>query len=260
MTAVSYLLAFVIIILTTTLLRLLYILPATNPTAPLPRRRGQKTRLLIVLGSGGHTTEMLALLHELDPSVYTHRSYVVSSGDEFSALKAVEFEERLAAQGDKSNLAVKHFRSTYDISTVPRARQIHQSLLTTPISSLRCLYACFAVLRAPSTQRTIASNPTQEVAAQQTEEAIPYTYPHLIIANGPATAALVILASLLLRFSGLRGAEGMRSIYVESWARVNTLSLSGRILLGCGMVNRVLVQWESLARSGRGEFRGPLVR
>ena len=88
-----------------------------------------------------------------------------------------------------------------------------------------------------------------------------YTYPDLIIANGPATAVLVIAASLLLRFLNLRGTEGkMRTIYVESWARVNSLSLSGKVLVACGMVNRMLVQWENLARNGQGEFIGALVQ
>lgn len=52
----------------------------------------------------------------------------------------------------------------------------------------------------------------------------------------------------------------MRSIYVESWARVNGLSLSGKILVALGAVDRVLVQWEGLAQKGKGEFRGCLVK
>ena len=59
----------------------------------------------------------------------------------------------------------------------------------------------------------------------------------------------------------VRGTSGkMRSIYIESWARVKGLSLSGRILVATGAVDRVLVQWEGLAGTGRGEFRGCLVR
>jgi len=52
----------------------------------------------------------------------------------------------------------------------------------------------------------------------------------------------------------------MRTIYVESWARVEGLSLSGKILMAVGACERVLVQWEGLSRAGRGEFRGVLVR
>lgn len=242
-------------------LRLLYVLPAFNPTRPRPRTRGQPTRLLIVLGSGGHTAEMLSLLHGLDPSLYTHRSYVVSSGDDFSALKAMEFEGMLEAERRESKRASPPVPSTYDISFVPRARKIHQSLLTTPITSLRCLFACFAILYAPSTRQSVSSNMEREHINEWSEKAVCYRYPDLVIANGPATAVLIIAASLLLRFCNLRGTRGkMRTIYVESWARVSTLSLSGRILVTGGMVNRMLVQWESLAQKGQGEYKGALVR
>lgn len=82
--------------------------------------------------------------------------------------------------------------------------------------------------------------------------------------NGPATATIMVLASILLRFAGLPGTENMRSIYVESWARVRKLSLSGRLLLATGACERMMVQWEALAnKSGAGwirtEYRGALV-
>ncbi|KAL8737499.1 MAG: hypothetical protein Q9181_001629 [Wetmoreana brouardii] len=256
MTVLPHTLAVLVVVLVSAFLRLLYVLPGLNPKKPRPHVRGQPTRLLIVLGSGGHTTEMLSLLHDLDPSLYTHRSYVVSSGDNFSALKAIEFESALKGKPDEAPVP-----STYDISVIPRARRIHQSLMTTPISSLRCLSACFAILRMSGTQPS--SNPIaeQDHAEKAGERTIQYRYPDLILANGPATAVLVIAASLLLRFFSFRGTEGkMRTVYVESWARVNTLSLSGRILVAGGMANRMLVQWEHLARRGQGEFRGALVR
>lgn len=203
---------------------------------------------------------MLSLLHDLDPALYTHRSYVVSSGDEFSALKASEFESTLETkrQGDMQKTRI--ISSTYDISVVPRARKIHQPLLTTPFSSLRCLFTCFAVLRAPGTQNSANRNIDPEPTREEPKP-VRYTYPDLIIANGPATAVLIVLASLLLRFFGIKDTEGkMRTIYVESWARVRTLSLSGKILMTGGLVHRMLVQWEDLAKSGQGEFRGALVR
>ncbi|KAL8996414.1 MAG: hypothetical protein Q9169_004062 [Polycauliona sp. 2 TL-2023] len=260
MPVTPYVLAGTLVLLASTFLRLLYVLPASNTTKPRPRRRGQPTRLVVVLGSGGHTSEMFSLLRHLDPNLYTHRSYVVSSGDAFSASKAVEFE---------SALEVKHrhkqgpllIPSTYDISTIPRARGIHQPLWTAPVSSLRCLLACFTVLKAPPTQPTLTSVIHQHQSGKLAAETLRYTYPDLIIANGPATAVLVIAASLLLRFLNLRGTEGkMRTIYVESWARVNSLSLSGRILVAGGMVNRMLVQWEDLSRKGQGDFIGALIQ
>ncbi|MCJ1434919.1 UDP-N-acetylglucosamine transferase subunit [Xylographa pallens] len=274
------------------LIRLALLLPALSPRPP-PRRCGTPTRLLIVLGSGGHTAEMLSLLQDLPPTSYTHRSYVVSSGDDFSAAKAIAFEADLAAKCTTAN-APAHAHATatngtrrasygsYDIAFVPRARRIHQPLLTTPMDALRCLWACFAVLRRPSLPPSTAAHPAPAARAYPPRaqppppSATPLTYPHLILTNGPATATVLVLAALLLRlvpsvllpFLGLpRTAGTMRCIYVESWARVRRLSLSGRLLVAGGMCDRVLVQWEGLAREGwkgRGwgkrEFRGALVR
>ena len=220
---------------------------------------------------------MLSLLHNLDPRSYTHRTYVISSGDEFSALKATEFEHRLAERvqregeeqmvegenGEKKQ-GGKGGAGTYSIRTVPRARKIHQSLLTAPISCLYCLVACLRLLitsplSIPSSSSSSSSSPP--IPTPTTSPSIP-TIPDLILLNGPATATILVFASLLLRFFGVKGSKGkMRSIYVESWARVRKLSLSGRILVAVGACERVLVQWEGLKGSGNGvEFRGCLVR
>jgi len=241
-------------------LRLLHTLPSFNPQPPLTRRRGDPTHLLIVLGSGGHTAEMLSLLHDLNTRSYTHRTYVISSGDAFSSLKAHEFESRLADErsktGERKEGKVEEGKAgevgTYSIRVVPRARRIHQSALTAPWDCLWCLLACLHLLTTPPTPIT----PSQS-------SSIPTT-PDLILLNGPATATILVLASLLLRFVGRRGSGGkMRSIYIESWARVKKLSLSGRMLVVAGACERVLVQWEGLKEGmgGRGvELRGCLVR
>jgi len=176
---------------------------------------------------------MLALLRNLNTDLYTHRSYVISEGDNFSARKAGEFEQALGSED-----------GTFDIVTVPRARKIHQSLLTTPISATRCLAACLWVLGSPSTSKGKTAG---------------LGYPDLVITNGPGTAVCVVVACLLLRFFAISGTDGkMRTVYVESWARVKGLSLSGKILLRA--VDRFLVQWEGLKGSGgRAEFIGVLV-
>ncbi|KAL6714946.1 UDP-N-acetylglucosamine transferase subunit [Lecanora helva] len=243
MTPLSYILSsLLLLILSAALLRLLYILPAINRIRPPPRRRGTPTHLLIVLGSGGHTAEMLSLLsnHEFSPSVYTHRSYVVGSGDGFSAGRAEEFEQNFMAEKVTGKIG-------YTIHTVPRAREIHQSLLSTPFTCLHCLYACFCLILFH-----------------------PKGYPDLILINGPATSLIVVLASIILRYFAFvpffspilshdKPQGNMRTIYIESWARVKKPSLTGRLIVWCGLCNRVLVQWKGLEERGWGEYRGVLV-
>jgi beta-1,4-N-acetylglucosaminyltransferase len=239
-------------------IRLLALIRSSN-VRPFGRPQGTPTRLLVVLGSGGHTAEMFSLLHHLDTSKYTHRSYVVSSGDDFSASKATEFERglydlaRSKASAERKALRLQgrevqgwtkeEIYGSYDIEVVPRARKIFQSIWSTPFTSVQCLLACFRIL--------MSSSRTSETRLG---------YPDLIISNGPATAVMVIFASLILRFLGLPGTNGsMRTIYVESWARVRRLSLSGKILLR--VVDRFLVQWERLAKelNGKAEYIGVLV-
>ncbi|KAG9190704.1 beta-1,4-N-acetylglucosaminyltransferase [Alternaria panax] len=274
-------------------LRLFAVLPnARSKSAPL-RKRPLATRLLIVLGSGGHTHEMFYLLRHLDTRKYTHRTYVVSSGDAFSAQRAAEFErgledkekEQLRQQDTEKEVGhqdgtgrrpvmdmtdadgVMHVVGEkkgdrpactgpdhYDIANVPRARKIHQPLLTTPLTSLYTLLASFApLLRAPPLLASQAPTTPYEAAAAD--------LPDLIITNGPATAVILIFASLVLRYFNIKGANSRgkcRTVYVESFARVKTLSLSGKLLLR--VVDRFLVQWEELeGAGGRAEYWGVLV-
>lgn len=278
----AVLLSLLALLLLSLTLRLLSLLPGRRP--PSRRRRGvEPTRLLVVLGSGGHSAEMLAMLQGLDPRAYGRRSYVVSSGDTFSADKVREFEESLARRAGEERVGAlrgagggtegeicrtnggtgqrgeekeegeepkEREAGSYDITFVPRARRIHQPLFTTPVSALQCLWACLRLLRAPPSH-----SPSQ--LAQQASAA----YPDLILTNGPGTAVVVILASFILRFLDVDGANSrgsMRAIYVESWARVKRLSLSGKLLVR--VVDRFVVQWEGLEGvAGRGEFLGVLI-
>lgn len=239
------------------------------------------THLLVVLGSGGHTAEMLNMLSRLPHlcAKFTHRTYVVSSGDGFSALKAREFEMGIQGRQDGFlETAVKGreprpLGDRYDIVTVRRARRVHQSLLSTPWSASLCLWDCIRVLT--------GGHPEQLRPPQQPIDVRKPRYPDLIITNGPGTGVCVVLASLILLFLGFGGpislssnpqaekspskpsqwqhSEQMRTIFVESWARVKTLSLSGKILLP--LVDRFLVQWPELEGRGGGkaEFVGALI-
>ena len=197
-----------------------------------------KTHLLVILGSGGHTAEMVAMLERavsekdgkrrLDWNDYSYRTWVMGSGDSISAQRAKEFEDMAGSDP-----------YSYNVVTVPRAREIHQPLYTAPISSLRCMHACVDLLLRPKGK----------------------DFPDLILCNGPATATILVFTSILLRIFDVRGCHTrgkMRTIYVESWARVKKLSLSGVLLVR--VVDRFLVQWPQLEKAGgRAEYLGALV-
>jgi len=69
--------------------------------------------------------------------------------------------------------------------------------------------------------------------------------PALLLTNGPGTCLPLLLVAAALRFLGL-GAP-TRVAYVESAARVTSLSLCGRMALRLRLVDRFLVQWPGLA-------------
>ncbi|KAL2808728.1 glycosyltransferase family protein [Aspergillus granulosus] len=236
---------------------ILYLSHTTSQNTPVPKWRSRRSpvHLLVVLGSGGHTAEMFSMLRriKLDPTKYTYRTYVVSSGDNFSATKAFDFESTLVDRGATPQ--------SYNIVTVPRARRVHQSYVTAPLSTLQSLYSCLLVLR--------GLHPDQQL---RPANLLPSPYPDIILTNGPATAVCVILAARLLRLyhscleflvpsrmhphprsmvgaaaSGMTPHPGefrLRTVFVESWARVTTLSMSGKILLP--FADRFLVQWPAL--------------
>lgn len=269
-----------------TLTRLLTVLVRPRATSLGPRRPTTSSRhpthLLIVLGSGGHTAEMLNMLRCLPllSVKFTYRTYVVSSGDGFSALKAREFEMDITGhQADPSKTqgageTLHAIRGSYDIVAVRRARRVHQSLFSTPWTASLCVWDCIRVIMGRNPRRT-GLPPHRSCNIQNPG------YPDLILTNGPGTGVCVVLASLILLFFGFSGpasstsgenVEGkpdrlsqwqqsgrMRTIFIESWARVKTLSLSGRILLP--FVDRFLVQWPALEGKGGGkaEFVGALV-
>jgi len=70
--------------------------------------------------------------------------------------------------------------------------------------------------------------------------------PGLIISAGAGVSVPFIYAGRVL---------GIPSVYIESWARIRSLSLSGKLVYP--FVKRFLVQWPDLAQKYRkAEFRG----
>lgn len=245
-------------------LRLRWIL---SPTRTKPLRHGRRnprepTHLLIVLGSGGHTAEMLSMLTRavnepnerarLNWRDYSHRTWVVSEGDSLSALRAKQFEEDVGSLFSQESLMAGKVKTatdlgpgTYEVLTVPRARKIHQSVYSAPASCAQTFAACWALF-------------VKQLETKGRD------FPDLILVNGPATATVLVLASVALKFFNVGGCVTrgrMRTVYVESWARVKKMSLSGELM--SRVVDRCLVQWPQLDAkrngTGRAKYVGMLV-
>ncbi|KAG2150586.1 glycosyltransferase family 1 protein [Suillus clintonianus] len=205
-------------------------LPPANPTAR------QTCSIAIFLGSGGHTSEALKMASALDFSRYSPRIYIISEGDAFSAQKALALEH-IKATTDHS---FSDDQPQYKLLTIPRARRVHQSLLSTPPDAVKSLLACMYLV---SVRPLFTKGTFRQPLAD------------LLILNGPGTCVILCAAVLLNRLIGL---PSPRVMYVESFARVKSLSLSGKLLYH--FADRFVVQWPDLVQpGGREDYRGCLV-
>ena len=146
------------------------------------RRDGSKIATLVVLGSGGHTAEMLRLITAFDFDRYGPLTLVTASTDTTSRPKAERELPREAL-------------STARWVQIPRAREVGQSFVSSVPSTLHALWACVHLIWTAA--------------------------PDLVLVNGPGTCVPV---AVLARLSD------SRVIFVESWCRVESLSLTGRVL------------------------------
>ncbi|KAJ8870227.1 hypothetical protein PR048_029244 [Dryococelus australis] len=120
-------------------------------------RKSVKTA--VIIGSGGHTTEMLKLVQELKPEKYTPRMYFVASNDTTSEVRILKLE------GEN--------KSDYEIIKIPRSRNVHQSFVS---SFATTLYAVAAAVPYMLTRR-----------------------PELILCNGPGTCIPICLIAFAMR-------------------------------------------------------------
>lgn len=178
----------------------------------LVRRNGVRKRTtpcctLVVMGSGGHTSEMIRIIGGLNPKRYTPRVYVSAREDKMSREK-VEMLEK--ANGELGTSAVV-------LRTIPRARKVLQSYFTSVFSTLAAILSCCSLVLS--------------------------LRPDLVLCNGPGTCIPVCFWAYVLKFLGVKATK---IIYVESWCRVQRLSLSGIILYYLYLADCVFVQWPRL--------------
>ncbi|KAH8581976.1 secreted glycosyltransferase [Cryptosporidium sp. chipmunk genotype I] len=130
---------------------------------------GEKVKILAVLGSGGHTAELLMLLRDMDLMNKVSLSCVMANTDKFSLEKALhEFSENLKV--DIGNVAnyVKFYR-------IKRSREVGQSYFTSVFTTL------------------ISFMDSIKVLFQDRYD--------LIMVNGPGTCIPICFGSLILEVS-----------------------------------------------------------
>ncbi|KAG6934242.1 ALG14, UDP-N-acetylglucosaminyltransferase subunit [Chelydra serpentina] len=187
---------------------LLLLLVVTARLLLARRNRSPRTgplSLLVVAGSGGHTTEILRLLSCLSQS-YSPRHYIFADSDKMSEDKIRTFEQKSAET---------YSNSQFTLNRIPRCREVCQSWSSSVLTALYSILYSFPL--------TFRLNPD------------------LILCNGPGTCVPVCISALLLEILALKK---VIIVYVESICRVETLSLSGKILYYFS--DYFIVQWPAL--------------
>ncbi|EAA27217.1 glycosyltransferase family 1 protein [Neurospora crassa] len=197
-----------------------------------------------ILGSGGHTAEMIETIKQsFRGQANIHRRYIISIGDTSSLGKARLLEATIkdAYPGEDDRAG------TSDIFLIRRARKVHQPLYTAPFTCLiSAFHAANALTRMPNPRST-------------KDHGKGFRYPHVIVTNGPANGFIVCLVAHLLKIFYLVPENRAKVVYIETWARSKTMSLTGKLFLKTGIADVVGVQHESLAKIFKGsQYIGPV--
>ncbi|KAK6955441.1 hypothetical protein Daesc_003079 [Daldinia eschscholtzii] len=198
--------------------------------------------VVLICGSGGHTAEMIKMVERSIRSEgpNSHRRWAIGYGDELSYKRVMAFERHLHSRFTAYNLHA----GTYDIRFFHRSRAVHQSWWTTPFTVYDCTNDVFDIL-----------------ADRPPNPAIPENkFPGVIASDGPGTGFVFLLCAYLMKFFGLAPDDSMKGVFVESWARVNSLSFSGQLIKYFDLAEVFVVQHPPLHRRYPGQaYTGNMV-
>lgn len=177
-------------------------------------QRTKPCKTMVVLGSGGHTSEMLHMVQQLDASLYRPLIFVVAATDHTSVRRLEATLPATACTGTSTGAGATDDAKKHTIYTIPRSREVGQSYISSLGTTLYALVHAIGL--------TIRIRP------------------ELLLCNGPGTCVPLVMGAWILRICGFP----CKFVFCESYCRVQTLSLSGRLLYP--MVDCFFVHWESL--------------
>lgn len=186
---------------------------------------------LYIMGSGGHTTEMLSLIKlSFKANKNQHRRYIITHGDVQSHNRQEALEDKIRRSCPDSS------GGTHDTFFVTRARSVNQPYLSSVKSSLRCALDILAALTKIPAQRIGKLN------------AAHFKFPHVIVTNGPGTGFIVGLMAHILKVLYIVPQDRLKIIFVETWARTHNLGLTGKLFYWTGITDLFVVQSETLSK------------
>lgn len=141
--------------------RCVYLILTLKNRSFVTQSKKSRYKTLIVIGSGGHTTEILGIVKHLDPSKFSPRIYVLADSDDKSKSKIEEVEKCFVDTGE------------YRLHKIPRSRKVHQSYISSVFTTLYAIHYSIPVVF--------------------------LLKPDLILCNGPGTCVPICFVSFLAR-------------------------------------------------------------
>jgi len=192
-----------------------------SPSTSLANVTAKPLKTLIVLGSGGHTTEMLDLIKNLNQDRYGPIVLVVANTDTTSLQRVQAYPYPLPIQ-NKDNLIdsrrnTKNTSNEHQVYRIPRSREVGQSYLS---STFTTFYSFLFALWLVGFQ----------------------VQPDLVLVNGPGTCLPIAISAFFYRIVGWK--PDTKIVFVESFCRVTSLSLTGKLLYP--IADLFAVCWEQL--------------
>lgn len=205
---------------------------------------------LFLLGSGGHTQEMCRMMEKNFPSAAgnMHRRYVTTSGDHYSAGALTQLEQSLLHRQQtvaaKTVVKTEGGKGTYDVFMVRRARYVHEPWHAAIFTVLGSLHSLLLALTTMPSVRPGARWPP---------------LPHVVVTNGPGTGFVLACLAHILKVLQMVPSGHLKVVYVESLARVKTLSLTGYLFHLTGIADVFIVQYPLLAEKYKKIYGGFMV-
>lgn len=171
-------------------------------------------RVMTLFGTGGHSTEMLMLMRnsksiqKVDSGEISHLTCVVSEDDKLVINKL----------NQEINNCKK--RDQIEITRLSRARRVGQSYISAIWTTLTSIFQAIIL-----------------IVEQK---------PQLCLTNGPGISVTVLIAIRFLQAITFCTRYKCIVIYVESFCRTKTLSLSGKIVYHLRLADKFYVQWPFL--------------
>ncbi|XP_033514799.1 uncharacterized protein LOC107773842 isoform X4 [Nicotiana tabacum] len=158
-------------VITVVVVRIIYVIYRSSK--PLHSKSPRFLGTLVVLGSGGHTAEMLNLLYVLQKERLKPRYYIAAATDNMSLQKAKTFEDSLVGKEALEEVGGAEFLQIY------RSREVGQSYITSIGTTLVAIaHALWLMIK---------------------------IRPQVILCNGPGTCVPLCVIAFLFKVCVLEG-------------------------------------------------------